>query len=89
MKKRDDRSALLLGKIVSWDDERAKDTTKFCTEMLSLQKCIRAENFPTLAVMLSSLREVLETSQGHVPGDGCPELAQPAQKVSQCLALRP
>lgn len=33
MKKRDDRSALLLGKIVSWDDERAEDTTKFCRDI--------------------------------------------------------
>lgn len=62
---------------VSWgDDGRAKETTRFCTEMLSLQKRIRAKNFP------SSLKEVLETSWGHVSEDG-----QPAQKVSHCLAL--
>lgn len=37
----------------------------------------------------SFLREVLSMSWSHVPEDGCPELPQPSQKVSQCLALHP
>lgn len=56
------------------------------------QRCRVSKNasetkIPHISSNISSLREVLETSQGHVPEDGCPELAQPAQKVSQCLAL--
>lgn len=54
-----------------------------------ISKNISEPKITHISSIISFLREVLLISWGHIPENTCPELPQPSQKVSQCLALHP